>query len=336
MPKPRQNRRKQSQGGGQTYAALAILAVVILVVVGYLLLKPSRQSSRPVSPPPVARKTPRPRAPRPAPSADMSETTPEQPAVSPRTADTPPPLKPESPTEPPPVGEKLPLPLPGPAGTGRLAIIIDDMGAGMGEARSLAAIGVPLTFAIIPGLRNCREVASFAAGNGIETMIHIPMQSKGWPRQRLESNGLLVSMEDAEIRERMEGFTRDVPRAVGANNHMGSEFTEHERQMTSVLEVLKQRGLFFVDSVTTPRSMGQRLARQMGVRSGRRSVFLDNEQNSSYITGQLNQAARQARKNGSAIAICHPHAATISTLAAVLPGLKQQGITLVPASRLMR
>jgi polysaccharide deacetylase 2 family uncharacterized protein YibQ len=217
-----------------------------------------------------------------------------------------------------------------------LAIIIDDMGAGMQEARSLAAIGVPLTFSIIPGLQNCREVAALAAGSGIETMIHIPMQSKGWPQRRLESNGLLVSMEDADIREHVERFVRDVPRAVGANNHMGSEFTEHEQQMSSVLGTLKGKGLFFVDSVTTPRSVGQRLAREMGVRGGRRNVFLDNEQNGAYIMGQLNQAVRLAKKNGGAIAICHPHPATIEALAAALPGLKQQGITLVPASRLVR
>ncbi len=89
-----------------------------------------------------------------------------------------------------------------------MAIIIDDMGTSMQEARSLAGIGVPLTFSIIPGLRNYREVAEFASSNGIETMIHIPMQSKEWPERRMESNGLLVSMDDAAISERLEEFMR--------------------------------------------------------------------------------------------------------------------------------
>ena len=118
------------------------------------------------------------------------------------------------------------------------------MGSSMQEARSLAGIGVPLTFSIIPGLRSYREVAAFAASNGIETMIHIPMQSKGWPERRLESNGLLVSMDDAAISERLEDFMRNLPRAVGANNHMGSEFTEHEDKMRVVLNTLKGRGLY--------------------------------------------------------------------------------------------
>jgi polysaccharide deacetylase 2 family uncharacterized protein YibQ len=205
----------------------------------------------------------------------------------------------------------------------------------MQEARSLAGIGVPLTFSIIPGLRSYREVSAYAVSNRIETMIHIPMQSKGWPERRLESNGLLVSMDDAAIGERLEEFMRTLPKAVGANNHMGSEFTEHEDKMRAVLNTLKGRGLFFVDSVTSPRTVGMRLARELDMKTGRRSVFLDNEQDGTYIQGQLNQAVRLARKTGGVIAICHPHPATIRTLEAALPGLAKQGITLVPASQLV-
>ncbi len=224
----------------------------------------------------------------------------------------------------------------GSIGKGQLAVIIDDMGTSLQEARSLAAIGVPLTFSIIPGLQSFREVATFASGKSIETMIHIPMQPKGWPQHRLETNGLLVSMAESDISERLREFMRDIPQAVGANNHMGSEFTEHEDKMRPVLEALKGKGLFFIDSVTTPQSVAPRLARDLGLKSGRRQVFLDNEQNLAYIRGQLSQAVRMAQKNGGAIAICHPHPVTIQALAALLPGLHQQGITLVPASRLVR
>ena len=221
-------------------------------------------------------------------------------------------------------------------GTGRLAIIIDDMGSSMSEARSLAAIGVSLNFSIIPGLRSYREVAQFAKSRGIETMVHMPMQSKGWPGIRLEANGLLVSMDGSELGERVAGFLRDIPEAVGANNHMGSEFTEHEDKMRSVLETLKSKNIFFVDSVTSPQTTGLRLAREIGMKSGRRNVFLDNEQERAYIIGQLDQAVKLAKKAGTAIAICHPHPETIRTLASALPGLAAQGVTLVPASQLVR
>jgi len=219
---------------------------------------------------------------------------------------------------------------------GRLALIIDDMGSNLQQARDLAGIGLPMTFSIIPGLRCDRDVAGFAARSHIETMIHIPMQPKGWPQRRLEANGLLLSMDGAAIREHLSDYEHRIPTAIGVNNHMGSEFTEHEDKMRVVLEMLKGREMFFIDSVTTPRTVGQRLARGMGVKTGKRDVFLDNEQNSAYIRGQLAQAVRLAKKRGSAIAICHPHPATIATLTEALPTLAGQGITLVPVSQLVR
>lgn len=220
--------------------------------------------------------------------------------------------------------------------TSRLAIIIDDMGSSLQEARSLAAVKVPLTFAIIPGLRHDDEVSAYAIANNIETIIHIPMQSKGWPARRLESNGLLVTMDSEELQERVTGFVRQFPKAVGVNNHMGSEFTEQEVKMAAVLNVLKKNNLYFIDSVTSPQSVGLNVSQGLGIRSARRNVFLDNEKDRNYIIGQLNQAVKAARKNGSAIAICHPHPATISALAAALPELAGRGVTLVHASELVR
>jgi len=316
--------RGSKKPGGSRFAALALLSLIILTVGAYLLFKPGSSVAPPA--PPVAQP-----APAPAPALQPGPTAPVARNYS----------VPKKAQHPPAYPETVPLPedrpaAPQPPGRpGRLAIVIDDMGSSMQEARSLAGIGVPLTFSIIPGLRSYREVAAFAAAGAIETMIHIPMQSKGWPERRLESNGLLVSMEDAAISERLEDFMRTLPGAVGANNHMGSEFTEHEDKMRAVLNSLKGRGLFFIDSVTSPRTVGMRLAQELGMKSGRRSVFLDNEQNKAYILGQLDQAVRLARKNGGVIAICHPHPATIHALEAALPGLAKQGITLVPASQLV-
>jgi hypothetical protein len=241
------NTRNSRKPGGSRYAALALLTLIVLVVGAYLMFKPGGTPTPPAAPvvqpaptpaqktrllPPVASNYSAPAATTPRPQL--------QPKASVVPGDTPAAGKSSAP--------------------GRLAIIIDDMGSSMQEARSLAGIGVPLTFAIIPGLHSYREVAAFAASGAIETMIHIPMQAKEWPERRLESNGLLVSMDEAAIGERLEEFMRSLPKAVGANNHMGSEFTEHEDKMRVVLTALKGRGLFFVDSVTSPRTVGTRLA----------------------------------------------------------------------------
>lgn len=315
------DRKKSGKGAaGSRVAALAILILIVGTVAGYFLFSPGRKTEAP------------------PPKPELSNVKPDIPvAPIPQDAVTVPPALPAPPHDYPPV-PAVPEPVkPGPqvGASGRLAIIIDDMGSSLAEARSLAAINVPLTFAIIPGLRVDTEVATYAATNHIETMIHIPMQSKEWPARRLEANGLLVSMETDELQELVSGFIRRFPGAVGVNNHMGSEFTEHEDKMLPVLQALKKSDLFFVDSVTSPESSGLRVARRIGVRSARRNVFLDNEQERAYILGQLGQAVRLARKNGSAIAICHPHKATITALAASLPGLAAKGVRLVPASQLV-
>lgn len=224
---------------------------------------------------------------------------------------------------------------PRPAASGSLAIIIDDMGKGTQEARSLIDIGVPVTFSIIPGLPKARQVAQEAQRRGIEVMIHLPMEPKGYPERRLEENGLLLSQGNEEISARMNGYFREVPQAVGANNHMGSAFTENREKMAVVLGILKEKGLFFVDSKTSAISAGESMARELGVRTASRAVFLDNIQDVGYISKQLRQAAAIARKRGSAIAICHPHPATIQALSLGLPKLRDEGITFVLASSLV-
>lgn len=221
-------------------------------------------------------------------------------------------------------------------GQGIVAIIVDDMGNSMEEANSLLNINLPLTFSIIPGLPKAKAVATAAHGKGREVMVHIPMEPKEYEKKPFEKNGLLLRQSDEEIVRRLNDYFLTVPYAVGANNHMGSRFTEDRGKMGTVLGVLKGKGMFFIDSKTTPGSVGDKLAREMGVETAARSVFLDNVQDVAAIRKQLDQVADAARKHGSAIAICHPHRATIQALAVTMPELQKKGITFVYASEIVR
>lgn len=326
---PRVNRykKKGGRGGGFVFAAFVLLAV-ILVAGGYFLKQfgasdtteaPVTTVYQPVVAPPQPVQPQLPHSSAKIPDARPTGTT--IPVKHYFDADTP--LE-EKPVRPP------------ASGKAQLAIIVDDMGSSLQEARALADIGVPITFSIIPGLRQDREVAVFAASKKIEVMAHMPMQSKEYPQRRMEANGLLLSHDANELKRRVGEYLETLPQAVGANNHTGSAFTEDAVKMKAVLGILKQKGLFFIDSVTTPATTGYRIARELGIPGARRDVFLDNEQREAYILGQLAQAVARARKNGQAIAICHPHPTTIATLSKALPELKQQGITLVFASHLVR
>ncbi len=225
---------------------------------------------------------------------------------------------------------------PWPSGAGNVAIIVDDMGSSVREAEELMAIKLPLTFSIIPSLAKVKGVAEAAHGAGYQVMIHIPMEPQRYPQQRMERDGLLVSLSDGEIEKRLENYLHEVPYAVGANNHMGSRFTEERDKMEPVLAFLKDKGLFFIDSKTTPHSVGSALAREMGLRTASRSVFIDNIQDVAAIRKQLEELTDIARQRGAAIGICHPHKTTIAALTTLLPEMHKAGINFVYAADLVR
>lgn len=315
------NNRKKSTGKFRPLVSLII--IIVLIVLAFYLLEKIRKPvvEKPAEKPPIAvHKVPPVKAPEKPPVKIVKPHVIQKHYTT--AAKLPPPVKrPERIT---------------PIGQGTVAIIIDDMGSSMQEVNSLMAINAPLTFSIIPGLGKGREVAEAAHARNHEVMLHMPMEPKDYPQRRLEKNGLLMAESDEEIGKQVNEYLRVIPYAVGANNHMGSRFTENEPKMQDVLQILKGRGMFFIDSVTTPHSIGLKLAREMGVRTAPRNVFLDNVQDVAAIRKQIQQLARLAVKRGSAIGICHPHRATIQALAEELPVLQKAGIKFVYASELVR
>jgi polysaccharide deacetylase 2 family uncharacterized protein YibQ len=123
---------------------------------------------------------------------------------------------------------------------------------------------------------------------------------------------------------------------VGINNHMGSKFTADRAAMTPIIEELKARGLLFLDSMTTPHSVGWELARADGVPYADRQVFLDNDQSASEVMARLAETERIAREHGYAIAIGHPHDGTLEALTKWIPEAKAEGFALVPISAIVR
>ncbi|QXE91092.1 divergent polysaccharide deacetylase family protein [Geomonas subterranea] len=306
------NRRKPAPGGGRT-PLLALLIVALLIAAAFFLLEHFKKPSPPSQPPA-----------KPAVSASKHQPMPE------RT----PPVQQKLSTSRAPAVKPHPAALPKATGPGRLAIIIDDMGTSMQELKTLQSIGQPLTYSVIPSLAHAKQVAEGAHAAGAEVMVHMPMEPEGYPKQKLESVGVLVAMDDGEIANRIRSYFATVPHAVGANNHMGSRFTQDAAKMKVVLQVLKEKGVFFVDSKTSPASVGYREAKALGMKCAVRQVFLDNVQDEGAIGKQLAQAAATARKKGAAIAICHPHPATMRALKVYMPELAKSGITFVHASEL--
>ncbi|MDX9708956.1 MAG: divergent polysaccharide deacetylase family protein [Trichloromonas sp.] len=251
------------------------------------------------------------------------------------------PLPPPPEVRPPPTAPRPELPPPTsltpppPGSGGRVAIVMDDLGRDLTSARELLAIDLGVTFAVIPQIEAAPQVAALAHERGREVLIHMPMEPQGYPRANPGDDALLLSRSDEEIRALVRGYRQRVPCAVGGNNHMGSRFTESREKMAVVLEELRRGGLFFVDSRTSNRSVAFETARELGVATARRDIFLDNVRSVSAIRGEIRRMAGMVKKSGEALAICHPYPETFAALRAEVGYLRSQGISVVPASRLL-
>jgi uncharacterized protein len=160
------------------------------------------------------------------------------------------------------------------------------------------------------------------------------MQPEGEPGGFSREGMLLESMDAAALRALVASGLDKVPHASGVNNHMGSVLTARADPMRIVMEELAGRRLFFLDSRTTAKTVAYRLAREAGVPSAERDVFLDDVAEKKAIAAQLARLETLATRHGSAIAIGHPYPETVEALLAWLPGLEDEGFELVPASRL--
>lgn len=201
---------------------------------------------------------------------------------------------------------------PGKPGKG-LVLVLDDLGLDARFARELAALPVPVTFSVLPRLANTAEVVRIAREHGRELLLHQPME----PVDAAISPGpgaLFVGMPEPRVASLVRENLDKVPGAVGLNNHMGSRFTQDATGVGAVLQVASENNLFVIDSLTHPRSVFARRAKELGVPVLRRDVFLDVVRNTEAIIYQLRKAVRLAKSKGSAVAIGHPHPETLEAL----------------------
>lgn len=219
--------------------------------------------------------------------------------------------------------------------TAQLAVVIDDMGRNLERERAFLNLPLPITPSLLPYLPHSRELAALAKEQGRAFLLHLPMQPRGYPQQNPGEGALLEGMSEAQVRAAVRALLRAVPGAAGANNHMGSRFTELRQPMTWVLEELRGEGLYFLDSVTSSASVGAERARELGMGWARRDVFLDNVQEVAAVGAQLDKAAALARERGAAVAIGHPHEATRQALEQWAPKLRAAGVQVVPLGRLL-
>ena len=215
----------------------------------------------------------------------------------------------------------------------KIVIIIDDMGNNRRMSELMGSLEGPLNFAFLPYAPGVESQTKKIRAQGHELLVHMPMEPTG--SEYPGPNALKTGLSEQDLKANLDWNLSRFEGFVGINNHMGSRFTKDQAGMAVVMETLKDRGLLFLDSVTTGGSKGPGLAIRMGLPWAGRDVFLDNEIDEAAIHAQLLKVERIAKRKGLAVAIGHPHAATYRALKAWIASLDDKGFALVPVSSIV-
>lgn len=324
MTKRRRTRRRSSSPrAALRWAALGFAGALLFFAGLYL------GSADEVTEPDSGNGTPAPPAGDPGPSpTTLAETSPPdddaEPAAPETAAETDEPLSPMPP---------MPPIRPVTSRGATVALVIDDLGRSVDDLDRLRDLGVPVTYAVLPFEVRTAEVDSVLAERGEEVLLHLPMEPSGGADPG--PGALRRAMSDGQLVASIRDALRAVPSATGVNNHMGSELSSDRRAMNAVLGEIGARGLFFLDSRTSPQSVGYRAAQEMGIPAAERQVFLDTDADTEAIRREFRRLLEMAAERGSAIAIGHPYPATLQVLAEEIPRAREAGYEFVPVSYLL-
>lgn len=197
-----------------------------------------------------------------------------------------------------------------PNGRPKLAIIMDDISTNA-QASELKKLSIKVTPSIFPPEKQHPKTAELAKEFSVY-MVHLPLQALNYTNEK--ANTLRTGDSKEKISQRIKDIKNDFKGVKYINNHTGSGFTSDFKSTLTLLDELKNSEIYFIDSLTTNKSTVLDASKKLGLKYAYRDVFLDNEQNVSKILKMINNAVAVAKKDGVAIAICHPYKSTFEAL----------------------
>ena len=219
---------------------------------------------------------------------------------------------------------------------GHLALIIDDLEISDTEiSQRFLRIERPLTFSINPWRASAEKKAREVDGQNQEVIIHLPMEPDSYPRISPGRHAVLVNQSPLQNKRVVQDAVAALPMARGVKNFMGSRATSQRNVMEPVLREVKDSNKYFVDSMTSSRSVAHKTAEQLEIPGGVSWGFLDAEDNQERIAARLDQASLAAMKDGPVILVARARANTLVVLEEKMQRLALRGIQFVHASTLV-
>jgi polysaccharide deacetylase 2 family uncharacterized protein YibQ len=199
----------------------------------------------------------------------------------------------------------------------RFSLVIDDLGYAAPElVTRLCAQSIPFSVAVLPFQEFTKESAEIAYAHGKEVLLHLPMEPIGYPGPSKDPGpgAIMFDLPEGEMRQLVRKALDAVPHRKGVNNHMGSRITPDRKRMTWILEEIKARRCFFLDSRTEKDSVAYDIAEELKIPAVQRKVFLDDDKSFEEMARQWERALGIARKEGQVVIIGHIYPETIDAL----------------------
>ncbi|MFA5851400.1 MAG: divergent polysaccharide deacetylase family protein [Spirochaetales bacterium] len=215
-----------------------------------------------------------------------------------------------------------------------LIVVIDDVGYNLEQLKPFLQLPFPISIAVLPQVDHSTEAAKQAADAGKEVLLHQPMQALGGNNPG--PGAILLTMNPSDAEALMGKNLDSLPEAVGVNNHMGSAVTRDAPLMGGVLDLVKKRGIYYLDSLTAPGTVTAVLCRKLSIPYWERDVFLDNTGDKQSILRALEEGKKVASARGASVLIGHVWSAELAqTLMEIYPQLIEEGYSLSTISKYM-
>jgi hypothetical protein len=211
-----------------------------------------------------------------------------------------------------------------------IAICMDDLGEDLAGTDRAMALPKPVALSFLPYAEATPFLAEEAERKGHDVLAHVPMEALS----ATDPGQMVLKAGAPDIVQKLNWNLDRVPGLAGINNHEGSRFSEDEPSLVPVVKTLAARHLFFFDSRTVGDSRVIAVAHRFGVMSAGRDVFLDDTLTEAAVHQELDELVAEARHDGVAIAIGHPHDVTLKVLAEWLA--QDHGVELISLPEAMR
>lgn len=217
----------------------------------------------------------------------------------------------------------------------RVAIVVT--GLGLSAAATESAIqGLPgsVTLAFAPYSPRLNEWIRLARAAGHEVLINVPMEPTNYPAYDPGPQTLLTTLNAEGNLDRLLWSLSRGTGYVGVVDFLGSQFTASKDHMTPVLNAINRRGLLYLDSNSSPRSVSAAIAANINLVSAKATLTLDERASRTEIDRRFGELEQRAKREGRAIGIASPYPVSLERIANWVRQLEARGVAIAPVSAL--